>query len=73
MEQNKDIEILAKLLQVLQMTKQGANLVQLSLITGVSRSVEIVFNDGRRKEFTISKKLHGLPLITKVINAVQGR
>lgn len=69
----KDIDVLGSLLQVLQMTKQGSNIASISLISGNTRSIEIAFVDGKRQEFAISEKLHGLSLIAKVISVVQGR
>lgn len=71
--QYRDIEVLGKLLPVLQLTKQGAYLAEISMITGTGRSVELAFTDGSRHEFVISKDLHGLPLIKKIIKALQGR
>lgn len=72
-QQYRDIEILGKLLPVLQMTEQGADIAEISMITGTERSVELAFTDGSRQEFVISKDLHGLPLIKKIIKALQGR
>lgn len=71
--ENKDIKVLEKLLPVLRMTKQGADLAEISIITGTGRSIELAFTDGSRQEFVISKDLHGLPLIKKIIKALQGR
>lgn len=70
---HKDIVVLGKLLQTLQMTAQGANIANFSLITGSTRSLEIAFTDGSIKQVAISKDLHGLPLIAKAIKTVQGR
>ena len=71
--QCRDIEVLGKLLPVLQMTEQGADIAEISIITSTERSVELAFTDGSRQEFVISKDLHGLPLIKKIIKALQGR
>lgn len=48
-------------------------LAEISMITGTGRSVELAFTDGSRQEFVISKDLHGLPLIKKIIKALQWR
>lgn len=71
--QYRDIEVLGKLLPALQLTKQGADLAEISIITSTGKSVELAFTDGSRQEFVISKDLHGLPLIKKIIKALQGR
>lgn len=71
--QYRDIEVLGKLLPVLQMTEQGADLAEISMITGTERSVELAFTDGSRQEFVISKDLHGLQLVKKIIKVLQGR
>lgn len=71
--QYRDIEVLGKLLPVLQLTKQGADLAEISMITGTGRSVELAFTDGSRQEFVISKDLHGLKLIKKIVKALQGQ
>lgn len=71
--QYRDIEVLGKLLPVLQLTKQGADLAEISMITGTGKSVELAFTDGSRQEFVISKDLHGLPLVKKIIKVLQGR
>lgn len=72
-QQYRDIEILGKLLPVLQMTEQGADIAEISMITGTERSVELAFTDGSRQEFVISKDLHGLQLVKKIIKVLQGR
>lgn len=71
--QCRDIEVLGKLLPVLQMTEQGAALAEISMITGTERSVELAFTDGSRQEFVVSKDLHGLQLVKKIIKVLQGR
>ena len=71
--QYRDIEVVDKLLPVLRLTKQGADLAEISMITGTGKSVELAFTDGSRQEFVISKDLHGLPLIKKIIKELQGR
>lgn len=71
--QYRDIEVLGKLLPVLQMTEQGADIAEISIITGTERSVEFAFTDGSRQEFVISKDLHGLQLVKKIIKVLQGR
>ena len=68
--ENKDIEVLEKLLPVLQMTKQGANLENISL---EGATIELTFHGGECWTVHTEKPLHGLKLIKKIVKALQGQ
>lgn len=68
---NKDINMIAKLMPALRMTKQGANLETISLVEGAT--LELTFHGGECWTVHTGKPLHGLKLIKKIVKALQGQ
>lgn len=68
--ENKDIKVLEKLLPVLRMTKQGADLETISL---EGATIELTFHGGECWTVHTEKPLHGLKLIKKIVKALQGQ
>ncbi len=68
---NKDINMIAKLMPALRMTKQGANLETISLVE--SATIELTFQGGECWTVHTGKALHGLKLIKKIVKALQGQ
>lgn len=68
---NKDIDMIAKLMPALWMTKQGANLETISLVEGAT--IELTFQGGECWTVHTGKPLHGLKLIKKIVKALQGQ
>lgn len=67
----KDINMIAKLMPALRMTKQGANLESISLVEGAT--IELTFHGGECWTVHTGKTLHGLKLIKKIVKALQGQ
>ncbi len=71
MENKKeDINLIAKLMPALIMTKQGANLESISL---EGAEIALTFTGGEIWTVKTKKPLHGLKLIKKIVKALQGQ
>ena len=66
----EDINLIAKLMPALTMTKQGANLESISL---EGAKIALTFTDGENWTVKTKKPLHGLKLIKKIVKALQGQ
>lgn len=66
----KDINLIAKLMPALTMTKQGANLESISL---EGAKIALTFTGGETWTVHTEKPLHGLKLIKKIVKALQGQ
>ena len=58
---NKDINMIAKLMPALRMTKQGANLETISLVKGAT--IELTFHGGEKRGRHTRKTPHRLKII----------